>query len=125
MLLGVAYEPTGTERNRQEPAGTDHQPHGGAATPTQHETENNMNTITLTEALQDPEALPTITEALGTIYAAAQDLHTDLNIDSGLMGLGNPTTRKAIRDHLDTLACALDDVEQWGDEIIDYAEQTA
>ena len=80
--------------------------------------------ITLTEALEDPEALPTVQECLNVVYAAVQDMHTDLNIDkAGPMELGNPTTRQAVRDYLDTITNALDDLTQWGDDIIDHAEQ--
>lgn len=79
--------------------------------------------ITLTEALEDPEALPTVQNSLNTIYAATQDLHTDLNIGRGPMGLADPAHRKTVRNYLDTITNALDDLEQWGDEIIDHAEQ--
>lgn len=80
--------------------------------------------ITLAEALQDPEALPTVTECLNTIYAATQDMHNDLNIDrKGMMELANPTQRKAIARYAYTIINALDDLAQWGDEIIDHAEQ--
>ena len=80
--------------------------------------------ITLAEALQDPEALPTVTECLNTIYAAAQDLHTDLNIDrTGPMELADPARRNTIAEYAYTIINALDDLTQWGDEIIDHAEQ--
>lgn len=79
--------------------------------------------ITLTEALEDPEALPTVTECLNTIYAAAEDMHTDLNIGHGPMELADPALRKAVRNYLETITNALDDLTQWGDEIIDHAEQ--
>lgn len=79
--------------------------------------------ITLTEALEDPEALPTVQDSLNTIYAATQDLHNDLNIGRGPMELADPARRKTVRNYLDTITNALDDLEQWGDEIIDHAEQ--
>ena len=80
--------------------------------------------ITLTEALEDPDALPTVQESINTIYAAVQDMHTDLNIDKARpMELADPARRKTVRNYLDTITNALDDLEQWGDEIIDHAEQ--
>lgn len=83
-----------------------------------------LDPIPLDEALQDPEALPTITECLNAIYAAAQDMHTDLNFDRAKpMGLADPTQREAIADYAYTIINALDDIAQWGDEIIDHAEQ--
>lgn len=78
---------------------------------------------TLEEALQDPEALPTVQDSLNTIYAATEDMHTDLNIGRGPMELADPARRKAVRHYLDTITNALDDLTQWGDEIIDHAEQ--
>lgn len=81
--------------------------------------------LTLTEALEDPEALPTVEESINTIFSGVKDLHDDLNIDSlGPMGLADPTVRKAVRNHIDTITNALYDLEQWGNAIIDHAEQT-
>ena len=79
--------------------------------------------ITLAEALQDPEALPTVTECLNTIYAATEDMHTDLNIGRGPMELADPKRRNTIAEYAYTIINALDDLAQWGDEIIDHAEQ--
>lgn len=80
--------------------------------------------ITLTEALEDPEALPTVTECLNTIYAAAEDMHTDLNIGRNKpLELAEPARRKTIAEYAYTIINALDDLEQWGDEIIDHADQ--
>lgn len=81
--------------------------------------------ITLDEALDDPEALPTVTECLNTIYATVQDMHTDLNIDrTGPMELADPKRRNTIAEYAYTIVNALDDLAQWGDEIIDHAEKT-
>ena len=80
--------------------------------------------ITLAEALEDPEALPTVQDSLTTIFAAIEDMYNDLNIDLGApMELADPARRKTVRNYLDTITNALDDLEQWGDEIIDHAEQ--
>ena len=79
--------------------------------------------ITLAEALQDPEALPTVTECLNTIYAATEDMHNDLNIGRGPMELADPARRNTIAEYAYTIINALDDLAQWGDEIIDHTEQ--
>lgn len=79
----------------------------------------------LHEALDDPEALPTVTECLNTIYMTVQDMHNELGIDKNQpMELDTDTARNHLRDQINTLINALDDVEQWGNEIITYAEKT-
>ena len=85
-----------------------------------------LNNLPLAEALQDPEALPTVNDCLNSIYIAVQNMHHELNINrSGRMGLGTPEARKSLRTHLDALTCALDEIDAWGNEIIDYAEKSA
>lgn len=79
----------------------------------------------LEKALEDPEALPTVKKSLNTIFSTIEDLYDDLGIDLlGPSGLSDPSLRKTVRNHLNTIRNHLDTLEQWGNEIIDHAEQT-